>query len=146
VAQDTWLAVLFPAGGARLPLGLIGLSAAVLGLAILGFERNRRQAEAARTKAEAALREKQNLLETMQVPLVVVDPNTDEVVFGNAAAVDLGLVAGRRFGERIAERSREHYRRMQVAGPEPRWPMASCSGCPAGRARRRATPWCGRSP
>jgi PAS domain-containing protein len=120
VAQDTWLAVLFPASGPRLPLGLIGLSVAVLGLAILGFERNRRRAEAARSKAEAALREKQNLLETMQVPLVVVDPNTDEVVFGNAAAVDLGLVAGRRFGERIAERSQEHYRRMQVAGPEPR--------------------------
>jgi hypothetical protein len=113
VAQDTWLAVLFPASGPRLPVGLIGLSAAVLGLAIYGFERNRR-------RAEAAFREKQNLLETMQVPLVVVDPNTDEVVFGNAAAADLGLVAGRRFDERIAPEALEHYRRMQVAGPEPR--------------------------
>ena len=113
VAQDTWLAVLFPASGPRLPVGLISLSAVVLGLAIFGFERNRR-------RAEAAFREKQNLLETMQVPLVVVDPNSDEIVYGNAAAADLGLEAGRRFGDQVAERAREHYQRMQIAGPEPR--------------------------
>ena len=37
-----------------------------------GFEVNRRRADAERQKAERALTEKQNLLNTMQVPLVVV--------------------------------------------------------------------------
>jgi hypothetical protein len=58
----------------------------------------------------------------MQVPLMVVDPNTDEVVFGNQAAENLGVRPGTRFGDRVSPdpRARAHYERMQVAKPEPR--------------------------
>ena len=58
----------------------------------------------------------------MQVPLVVVDPNTDEVVFGNQAAEKLGVRAGARIGDLVSPdpRARAHYERMQVASPEPR--------------------------
>src|SRR6185312_3071647 len=89
---------------------------------LAGFELNRRRAERAQEKAEGALAEKQNLLNTMQVPLMVVDPNTDEVVFGNQAAENLGVRPGTRFGDRVSPdpRARAHYERMQVAKPEPR--------------------------
>ena len=82
-----------------------------------GFEANRRRRAGARR-----FQEKQNLLNTMQVPLMVVDPNTDEVVFGNQAAENLGVLPGSRIGDRVGPdpRARAHYERMQVASPEPR--------------------------
>src|SRR6185436_1210469 len=66
--------------------------------------------------------EKQNLLNTMQVPLVVVDPNTDVIVSANRAAEAIGIRSGSRFVDLVwpDERSRAHYERMQVASPEPR--------------------------
>src|SRR6185295_7705103 len=86
VAATTWLVVLFPRTQGHLPLIPVLLSAVMLVALLAGFELNRRRAERAQLKAESALQEKQNLLNTMQVPLIVVDPNTDEVVFGNQAA------------------------------------------------------------
>src|SRR4030095_2752484 len=73
-------------------------------------------------KAESAFQEKQNLLNTMQVPLIVVDPNTDEAVYGNQAAETLRVRTGARTGDMVAPdpRARAHYERMQVARPEPR--------------------------
>jgi hypothetical protein len=63
----------------------------------------------------------QNLLNTMQVPLLVVDPNTDEVVFRNRAAADLGVAVGGSIAGMVADpRAKAHYERMQVARPEPR--------------------------
>jgi hypothetical protein len=87
-----------------------------------GFEVNRRRAEAARRSAERAFAEKQNLLDTMQVPLVVVDPNTDAIVTANRAAEAIGVRAGSRFADLVwpDPRARGHYERMQVASPEPR--------------------------
>lgn len=122
VSATTWLVVLFPKTRSPLPLLPVLLSAVMLVALLAGFELNRRRAERAQEKAEGALAEKQNLLNTMQVPLMVVDPNTDEVVFGNQAAENLGVRPGTRFGDRVSPdpRARAHYERMQVAKPEPR--------------------------
>jgi len=122
VAAATWLIVLFPRTQSHLPWVPLLLSAVTLVALLAGFERNRRRAESAQVKAEDALAEKQNLLNTMQVPLIVVDPNTDEVVFGNQAAGNLGIQTGARFGDLVAQdpRALAHYERMQVARPEPR--------------------------
>jgi hypothetical protein len=122
VAAATWLVVLFPNTPSHLPLIPVLLSVVMLVALLWGFELNRRRAERAQGKAELAFREKQNLLSTMQVPLVVVDPNTDEVVFGNQAAQNLGIQAGSRIGDRVSHdpKARAHYERMQVAKPEPR--------------------------
>ena len=122
VAAATWLVVLFPKTQSHLPLIPVLLSAVMLVALLWGFELNRRRAEEAQGRAEAAFQEKQNLLSTMQVPLVVVDPNTDEVVYGNQAAEKLGVRAGSRIGDRVSAdpRARAHYERMQVASPEPR--------------------------
>ncbi len=118
VAATTWLVVLFPRTGSHLPVAPLLLSAASLALLFAGFERNRRRAERAQAKAEGELAEKQNLLNTMQVPLIVVDPNTDVVVSANRAAESLGVAPGSRVADLVeAEpRARDHYRRMQVAG------------------------------
>jgi PAS domain-containing protein len=122
VAASRWLLVLFPRTEPRLPLLPVLLSAGLLALLLAGFERNRRRAEQAQARAEGALREKQNLLNTMQVPLIVVDPNTDEVVSSNRAAETLGIRPGSRIADLVAPdpRARAHYERMQVAGAEPR--------------------------
>lgn len=58
----------------------------------------------------------------MQVPLVVVDPNTDVIVSSNRAAESIGIRAGSRFADLVWPdvESREHYEKMQVATPEPR--------------------------
>ncbi|HEX3552895.1 MAG TPA: hypothetical protein VIA62_06670 [Thermoanaerobaculia bacterium] len=122
VAATTWLVVLFPKTQSHQPLVPVLLSAVMLVALLAGFELNRRRAERAQGKAEGALAEKQNLLNTMQVPLMVVDPNTDEVVFGNQAAENLGVLPGSRFGDMVSPdpRARAHYERMQVARPEPR--------------------------
>jgi hypothetical protein len=122
VAASTWLVVLFPKTQSHLPLIPVLLSVVMLVVLLWGFELNRRRAERAQGKAELAFREKQNLLSTMQVPLVVVDPNTDEVVFGNQAAQNLGVRAGSRIGDMVSSdpRARAHYDRMQVANPQPR--------------------------
>ncbi|HEV2843214.1 MAG TPA: hypothetical protein VG477_00070, partial [Thermoanaerobaculia bacterium] len=122
VAANTWLVVLFPKTRSHLPLIPVLLSAVMLVALLTGFEVNRRRAELAQVKAEDALQEKQNLLNTMQVPLVVVDPNTDQVVFGNQAAENLGVRTGASVGDLVAPdpRARAYYERMQVATPEPR--------------------------
>jgi PAS domain-containing protein len=122
VAASTWLVVLFPKTQSHLPWVPVLLSLAMLVALLWGFELNRRRAERAQGKAEQAFREKQNLLNTMQVPLVVVDPNTDEVVYGNPAAGRLGVRAGSRIGDLVSPdpKARAHYEHMQVAKPEPR--------------------------
>ncbi|MBV8203381.1 MAG: hypothetical protein JOZ15_22425 [Acidobacteria bacterium] len=117
VAATTWLVTLFPATRSRfalLPAALLGLLVVLL---LASFEASRRRTERAQWKAERELQEKQNLLNTMQVPLMVVDPNTDEVVYGNLAAASLGIASGTRARDLVAEEpgAREHYARMQVA-------------------------------
>jgi hypothetical protein len=117
VAATTWLVTLFPAtrsSFALLPAALLGLLVVLL---LGAFEASRRRTEGAQLAAELALAEKQNLLNTMQVPLMVVDPNTDEVIYGNQAAASLGIAAGTRAGDMVADepRARAHYARMQTA-------------------------------
>ncbi len=122
VAATTWLLVLFPAAQPSFPALPVALLALLLVLLLAGFEVNRRRAVAAQARAELAFAEKENLLNTMQVPLMVVDPNTDLVVYGNQAAAALGIESGTRVADLVAPdpRARAHYDRMQVAAPEPR--------------------------
>lgn len=122
VSDRTWLLMLFPRTSPAFPVAPVALLAGLLALLFTGFELNRRRADAERRTAERAFAEKQNLLDTMQVPLVVVDPNTDVIVSSNRAAESIGVRAGSRFAELVwpDARARAHYQRMQVATPEPR--------------------------
>jgi PAS domain-containing protein len=122
VSERSWLLMLFPRTSPAFPVAAVVLLGGMLALLFAGFEVNRRRAESERRTAERALAEKQNLLNTMQVPLVVVDPNSDVIVSSNRAAEAIGVRAGRRFGDLIAPdpRARAHYERMQVASGEPR--------------------------
>lgn len=122
VSDRTWLLMVFPRTSPAFPVVPVAALAGMLALLFAGFEANRRRADAERRKAERAFAEKQNLLDTMQVPLVVVDPNTDVIVSANRAADAIGVRAGSRFAELVSPdpRAREHYQRMQVATQEPR--------------------------
>jgi hypothetical protein len=48
---------------------------------------------------------------------MVVDPNTDEVIYGNQAAASLGITSGTRAGDMVIDepQARAHYARMQTA-------------------------------
>lgn len=122
VSESAWLLAFFPSVAPSFPGGAIALLGAVLALLLTGFEVNRRKAEREADRAARALGEKQNLLNTMQVPLIVVDPNTDEVVSANQVAESIGIRRGARFAERISAdpRARAHYARTQVATSEAR--------------------------
>jgi hypothetical protein len=134
VSDRTWLLAWFPQTPQVFPLAAVALLSVMLALLLTGFEVNRRRADAERRVAEGALQEKQNLLNTMQVPLVVVDPNSDEIVSANQAADAIGFRAGRRFADLVwpDARARAYYEHMQVASPEPRRaygvPVAVTSG------------------
>jgi hypothetical protein len=122
VSERAWLLAFFPSVAPSFPGGAIALLGAVLAVLLTGFEMNRRKAEREADRAARALGEKQNLLNTMQVPLIVVDPNTDEVVSANRVAESIGIRRGARFAERISPepRARAHYERTQVATSEAR--------------------------
>lgn len=122
VAESTWLLMLFPRSAPTFPFVPLLLTAGLLTLLLAGLEVNRRRAEREQRKAEQAFAEKQNLLDTMQVPLVVVDPNTDVIVSSNRSADAIGLRAGSRFADFVSPdpAARAHYQAMQVATPEPR--------------------------
>jgi hypothetical protein len=122
VADRTWLVAWFPNAPPPFPVAAMALLGGMLALLLSGFEINRRRADRERRAAERALSEKQNLLNTMQVPLVVVDPNSDAIVSANHAADAIGFSAGRRFADLVwpDTRARAYYERMQVATPEPR--------------------------
>jgi PAS domain-containing protein len=122
VSDRTWLLAWFPQVAPAFPLAAVTMLGGLLAVLLAGFEVNRRRAFREQRAAERALQEKQNLLNTMQVPLVVVDPNTDAIVSANRAADAIGFRAGKRFAELVwpDARARAHYERMQVASPEPR--------------------------
>ena len=120
VSERAWLLAFFPSVAPSFPAGPVALLGVVLALLLTGFEVNRRRAEREADRAARALGEKQNLLNTMQVPLIVVDPNTDEIVSANQVAESMGIRRGARFADRISTdpRAREHYERTQVATSE----------------------------
>lgn len=122
VSERAWLLAFFPSAAPSFPGGAIALLGAVLVVLLSGFEVNRRRAEREADRAARALGEKQNLLNTMQVPLMVVDPNTDEIVSANQVAESIGIRRGARFADRIAAepRARAHYERTQVVTGEAR--------------------------
>jgi len=121
VKPGSWLVILFPNEEPLFPLLSICLLSVLLLLLLTGFEWNRRRAVAAQDQAVSEFEEKQNLLETMQVPLMVVDPNTEHVVYSNKAALLLGIQVGGRFPDVIAgDEALAHYQQMQVAAPHDR--------------------------
>jgi hypothetical protein len=122
VSEATWLLTFFPSSAPSFPGGAIALLGIVLAVLLGGFEINRRRAEREAEKAARALAEKQNLLNTMQVPLMVVDPNTDVIVSANKVAESIGIRRGTRFVDRVSTdpRARAHYERTQVATTEAR--------------------------
>ena len=111
MSDDTWLVMRFPQRAPVFPVTAVLLLAGVLAMLLAGFEINRRRADRERVRSERALAEKQNLLNTMQVPLVVVDPNTDAIVSANRAAESIGIRAGGRFADIVwpDDRARAHY-------------------------------------
>jgi hypothetical protein len=122
VSDGAWLLTFFPSVEPSFPGGAVALLGVVLAVLLTGFEVNRRRAEREADRAARALGEKQNLLNTMQVPLLVVDPNTDEIVSANQVAESIGIRRGARFADRISPqpRARAHYERNQVATGEAR--------------------------
>ena len=122
VTEGEWLLAFFPSRAPSFPWAAIALLGVMLVVLLMGFEVNRRRAEREGDNAARALIEKQNLLNTMQVPLMVVDPNTDEIVSSNRAASALGIRPGARFADRVSAdpRARAHYARTQLATSEPR--------------------------
>jgi len=122
VSEREWLLAYFPSVAPSFPAGAVVLLGVLLALLLSGFEVNRRRAEREADRAARALAEKQNLLNTMQVPLIVVDPNTDEIVHANKVAESMGIRRGARFADRISSepRARAHYERTQVATSEAR--------------------------
>jgi hypothetical protein len=141
VADRQWLLAWFPQAAPAFPLAAVALLSTLLILLLAGFEVNRRRALREQRTAEREFQEKQNLLNTMQLPLVVVDPNTDAIVSANQAADLMGFAAGRRFADLVwpDERARAHYQRMQVASPEPRRAYGVPVAVPGsdGRSERR---------
>lgn len=122
VGDRAWLLTFFPSATPSFPAGAVALLGAVLAVLLTGFEMNRRKAEREADRAARALDEKQNLLNTMQVPLVVVDPNTDTIVSANQVAESIGIRRGARFADRVSDdpRARAHYERTQVVTGEAR--------------------------
>ena len=122
VSERAWLLAYFPSAAPSFPTGAVALLGVMLVLLLTGFEVNRRRAEREADRAARALAEKQNLINTMQVPLIVVDPNTDQIVHANPVAESMGIRRGARFADRISTepRARAHYERAQVATSEAR--------------------------
>lgn len=123
VNRSTWLLLLVAADEIKLPWTTMCLTGLVFLTLLFRIEQNRRQAVDAQKSALNEMQEKQNLLDTMQVPLMVVDPNTDQVVYCNRAAEVIGMEEGDYFGRDIVSsdpQSQEQYRKTQTLGEEHR--------------------------
>lgn len=123
VDRETWLLLLVAGTEIALPWATMLLTSLVFFALIFRIEQSRRKAVQAQRSATGQLQEKQNLLDTMQVPLMVVDPNTDQVIYCNNAANTIGMTEGAYFGQDIVSpdaESQEQYRRTQTLGEEHR--------------------------
>lgn len=119
VNRSTWLLLLVAATEIALPWTTMLLTSLVFLTLVFRIEHSRRNAVRAQRSATGQLQEKQNLLDTMQVPLMVVDPNTDEIVYCNKAAQTIGMNPGTYFGKDIVapdEASQNQYRQTQILG------------------------------
>lgn len=111
VRRHRWLVGWAVETPASVPWGPMVVIPGLLVLLLVWAERRWARSEAERDSAHAAL-------ELLGIPLVIVDPNDDTVVWANAAADALGLRPGRSFGDEVAPDpgSRSHYQHEQVAG------------------------------
>lgn len=123
VDRTTWLLLLVAGTEIALPWTTILLTSLVFFALLFRIEQSRRKAVQAQRSATSQLQEKQNLLDTMQVPLMVVDPNTDQVIYCNRAASSIGMQQGSYFGDEVVSPdpdAQEQYRRTQTLGEEHR--------------------------
>lgn len=123
VDRTTWLVLLLNVQKPSLPWMTMILTTLAFGCLLVHMEWSRRWAEKSRRLAQKELQEKQNILDTMQVPLIVVDPNTDQLVYCNQAAGNIGIQPGQLFGRDVVSndpRAEEIYRKNQVASGKPR--------------------------
>lgn len=123
VNRDRWL--LFAVNNSRFtwPWLSIALTTITLSFLIYRIESGRKSANRSRQQAADQLAEKQNLLNTMRVPLMVSDPNTDQIVFCNDAAEGIGMSVGSVFGRDIVMDNafaQSQYQKMQSASEESR--------------------------
>lgn len=118
VSRRQWLVGWIVETPAPIPWVPLLLAPALL-LGLLAWARwHNRTLERERDSATAELRERDGVLDLLELPLVVVDPNDDSVVHANQAATELGVTAGRVFHEHLIatdSRSQEHYQTMQLA-------------------------------
>lgn len=123
VDRTTWLLLLVAGTEIALPWTTMLLTSLVFFTLLFRIEQSRRKAVQAQRSATSQLQEKQNLLDTMQVPLMVVDPNTDQVIYCNKAATTIGMQQGSYFGQEVVAPdadAQEQYRRTQTLGEEHR--------------------------
>ncbi len=123
VDRTTWLLLLVAGTEIALPWATMLLTSLVFFALLFRIEQSRRKAVQAQRSATGQLQEKQNLLDTMQVPLMVVDPNTDQVIYCNRAAGSIGMIQGAYFGKDVVSaevEAQEQYRRTQTLGEEHR--------------------------
>lgn len=111
VRRDRWLVGWAMETSPPVPWGPMLVIPGLLLALLLWAERRWARSEVERDAARS-------VLDLLEVPLVVVDPNDDAVVQANAAAGALGLRPGQAFGERVApdDDSRSRYRHEQAGG------------------------------
>lgn len=123
IDRSRWLLFLVSRGSLPLPWMTILLTGFTLAFLFVRIESGRRGALQLRKAAADQLQEKQSLLNTMQVPLMVVDPNSDEMIFCNRAAQSIGMQEGLNFGRDIVMDSptaKARYQKMQTLSDESR--------------------------
>ncbi len=123
VSRSSWILLLIKKSTRAFPWWTIGFSSIFFAILIGRIEFSRRHAIGLQHDASRELNEKQNLLNTMQVPLMVVDPNTDEIVFCNEAANKIGMQPKMTFANDIlsgTDAAQARYRDMQVFSDESR--------------------------
>ena len=123
VSRSSWILLLVKKSVRAFPWWTIGFSGLFFALLIGRIEFARRRAIALQRDATRELNEKQNLLNTMQVPLMVVDPNSDQIVYCNDAASKIGMEPKMTFAGDIlsfSEAAQSRYREMQVFSEESR--------------------------
>lgn len=123
VSRSSWILLLVKKSVRAFPWWTIGFSGIFFAFLIGRIEFARRRAIALQRDASRELDEKQNLLNTMQVPLMVVDPNTDQIVYCNDAASKIGMRPKMTFAGDIlsaSDAAQSRYRDMQVFSEESR--------------------------
>ena len=142
VSESAWLLAFFPSAAPSFPGRRHRAARRRPGHPAGGLRSEPAQGGARSERAARALGEKQNLLNTMQVPLIVVDPNTDEMVSANRSRNRSASGGGRGSQSAIAPdaagaRALRAHRRSQPAKPAAPTACRSASKPPAAPAHEQ---------